>query len=223
MAEGDFYTMGSRQRFPRDPFGEFRDQSPFRDQLGPRFMEDDFGMPPFPDDLAMDWPGWARPGRLSTRLSTSPFSSTLRTGFPPRQSTGGPALYTSRYGEPSSRSSPTGTASSTGGEPWKVCVNVHSFKPEELNVKTRDGFVEVSGKHEEKQEEGGIVTKNFTKKIQIPIDVDPLTVFASLSPEGVLIIEARQTPPYYLFSSDSSPSGEMQEVEAPKPPEAPVV
>ncbi|XP_023133082.1 heat shock protein beta-8 [Amphiprion ocellaris] len=223
MAEGDFYTMGSRQRFPRDPFGEFRDQSPFRDQLASRFMEDEFGMPPFPDDLAMDWPGWARPGRLSTRLSTSPFSSTLRTGFPPRQSTGGPALYTSRYGEPSSRSSPTTTASSTGGEPWKVCVNVHSFKPEELNVKTRDGFVEVSGKHEEKQEEGGIVTKNFTKKIQIPIDVDPLTVFASLSPEGVLIIEARQTPPYYLFSSDDSPGGEMQEVEAPKPPEAPMV
>lgn len=133
--------MGSRQRFPRDPFGEspFRDQSPFREAS--RFMDEDFGMSPFPDDLAMDWPGWARPGRLSTRLSTSPFSSPLRTGFPPRQSPGGPALYTSRYGEPSSRSSPI----TTGGEPWKVCVNVHSFKPEELNVKTRDGFVEVSG------------------------------------------------------------------------------
>ncbi|PNI57735.1 HSPB8 isoform 1, partial [Pan troglodytes] len=51
-------------------------------------------------------------------------------------------------------------------EPWKVCVNVHSFKPEELMVKTKDGYVEVSGKHEEKQQEGGIVSKNFTKKIQ---------------------------------------------------------
>ncbi|KAK5870773.1 hypothetical protein PBY51_003693 [Eleginops maclovinus] len=215
MAEGDFYTMGNRQRFPRDPFGE----SPFRDQLGSRFMEDDFGMPAFPEDLSMDWPGWARTGRLGTRLSSSPFSSSLRTGFPSRQSTGGPTLYTSMYGEPSSRSSPT----TTGGEPWKVCVNVHSFKPEELNVKTRDGFVEVSGKHEEKQEEGGIVTKNFTKKIQIPIDVDPLTVFASLSPEGVLIIEARQTPPYYLFSNEGSQGEEEQEVEALKPQEAPMV
>uniref|UniRef100_A0A3Q2VDR9 Heat shock protein b8 n=3 Tax=Haplochromini TaxID=319058 RepID=A0A3Q2VDR9_HAPBU len=195
------------------------DQSPFRDQLASRFMEDEFGMPPFPDDLSMDWPGWARPGRLSTRLSSSPFSSSLRTGFPPRQTTGGPQLYTSRYGEPSSRSSPTTTC----GEPWKVCVNVHSFKPEELHVKTRDGFVEVSGKHEEKQEEGGIVTKNFTKKIQIPTDVDPLTVFASLSPEGVLIIEARQTPPYYLFSDEGSQGGEKQEVEASKPQMAPMV
>lgn len=143
MAEGDFYTMGNRQRFPRDPFGE----SPFRDQLGSRFMDEEFGLPSFPDDLAMDWPGWARPGRLSTRLSTSPFGTGLRTGFPPRQSSGGPTMYTSRYGEPSNRSSPTGStgSSTTGGEPWKVCVNVHSFKPEELTIKTRDGFVEVSG------------------------------------------------------------------------------
>ncbi|KAG7488887.1 hypothetical protein JOB18_000474 [Solea senegalensis] len=230
MAEGDFYTMGNRQRFPRDPFCEspFREQSPFRDQLASRFMDDEFGMPPFPDELGMEWPGWARPGRLSSRLSPSPFSSTLRTGFPPRHSTGGPALYTSRYGEPSSRSSPTTIAtsssssscSSAGGEPWKVCVNVHSFKPEELNVKTRDGFVEVSGKHEEKQEEGGIVTKNFTKKIQIPLDVDPLAVFASLSPEGVLIIEARQTPPYHLFSNEGSQADETQEVEVSRPQEA---
>lgn len=145
MAEGDYYTLGNRQRFARDPFGE----SPFRDQLASRFMEDDFGMPPFPEDLSMDWPGWARPGRLSTRLSPSPFGGTgMRAGFPPRQSTGGPALYNSRYGEPSSRSSPV----TTGGEPWKVCVNVHSFKAEELHVKTRDGFVEVSGELEEEAE-----------------------------------------------------------------------
>ncbi|XP_060926902.1 heat shock protein beta-8 [Limanda limanda] len=229
MAEGDFYTLGNRQRFPRDPFGEspFRAQSPFREQLASRFLEDDFGIPPFPEDLGMDWPGWARPGRLGTRMGSSPFSSTLRSGFPVRHSSGGPAVYTSRYGEASPRSSPTGTsaggAGSPGGEPWKVCVNVHSFKPEELNVKTRDGFVEVSGKHEEKQEEGGIVTKNFTKKIQIPGDVDAQAVFASLSPEGVLIIEARQTPPYHLFCGEGPQGGETPEEEVPRPQEATVV
>lgn len=195
MAEGDFYTMGSRQR--RDPFRE-------QQSLASRFMDDDFGLPPFPDDMSMDWPGWARP-RLSARLG-GPFSGSLRTSFPPRASPGAPPVYTSRYGD-SPRSSPTPTP----GEPWKVCVNVHSFKPEELNVKTKEGFVEVSGKHEEKQEEGGIVTKNFTKKIQIPGDVDPLSVFASLSPEGVLIIEARQTPPYYLFSNEPPQTGDPQD------------
>lgn len=59
--------------------------------------------------------------------------------------------------------------------------------------------------------------------IRIPTDVDPLTVFASLSPEGVLIIEARQTPPYYLFSNEGSHAGDTLEVEAPKPQETPTV
>lgn len=57
---------------------------------------------------------------------------------------------------------------------------------------------------------------------RIPIDVDPLTVFASLSPEGVLIIEARQTPPYYLFSNEGSQGPEALEAEAPKPQETPM-
>ncbi|MCI4392887.1 hypothetical protein PGIGA_G00151090 [Pangasianodon gigas] len=175
MAEGDFYPLGSRQRIARDPFST-------------HFMDPDFSVPmsAFPEDLSLDWPGWARP-RLSARLG-SPWTGSLRTSFP----------RTSM-----SAQSPRGAPPVDPDEPWKVCVNVHSYRPEELSVKTKDGFVEVSGKHEEKQDEGGIVTKNFTKKIQIPVDVDPLTVFASLSPEGVLIIEARQTPPYYLYSNEA--------------------
>ncbi|KAJ8286013.1 hypothetical protein GJAV_G00033540 [Gymnothorax javanicus] len=204
MADGDFYPLGNRQRIARDPF---RDQS-----LSSRFMDDDFGMPPFSEDMSMDWPGWARP-RLSTRLG-SPWSGSLRSGFPRTGRSGSPSpAFSSIYSEP--RSSPVPAA----GEPWKVCVNVHSFKPEEINVRTKDGFVEVSGKHEEKQDEGSIVTKNFTKKIQIPADVDPLTVFASLSPEGVLIIEAHQAPPYYLFSGEIPK--EMDAFE-PKPKETPM-
>ncbi|MBN3275731.1 HSPB8 protein, partial [Polyodon spathula] len=176
MADGHFYTIGSRHRTPRDPFRE--------QPLGSRFLDEDFGMTPFSDELSMDWPGWARP-----RLS-APWPGTLRSEIS-RGSTATPPGCGARY------------SATVPGEPWKVCVNVHNFKPEELTVKTKDGFVEVSGMHEEKQEEGGIVSKNFTKKIQIPGDVDPVTVFASLSPEGVLIIEAHQTPPYYLFGNDS--------------------
>ena len=56
--------------------------------------------------------------------------------------------------------------------------------------------------------------------LRIPTDVDPVTVFASLSPEGVLIIEARQTPPYYLFSQEGTAEGGiMQETEGPGPQE----
>lgn len=52
--------------------------------------------------------------------------------------------------------------------------------------------------------------------------MDPLTVFASLSPEGVLIIEARQTPPYHLFSNESLQGGNASEPESPKAQEAPM-
>ncbi|KAL4636081.1 heat shock protein beta-8 [Arapaima gigas] len=197
MADGDFFPLG-RQRVARDPF---RDQS-----LAARFMDDDdFGLSPSPDDLSMDWPAWARP-RLSARLG-SLWGPPLRASFPRASAAAPPGYgswYSAGYGEP------RGAFPAIPREPWKVCVNVHSFGAGELNVKTKDGFVEVSGKHEEKQGEGSIVTKNFTKKIQIPDDVDPLSVFASLSPEGVLIIEAHQVPPYYLFSSECPANEEME-------------
>lgn len=79
---------------------------------------------------------------------------------------------TARFGVPAEGRNPPPFP----GEPWKVCVNVHSFKPEELMVKTKDGYMEVSGI----QQEGGIVSRNFTKKIQFPAEVDPVAAFVSL-------------------------------------------
>ncbi|KAG8456184.1 hypothetical protein GDO86_002108 [Hymenochirus boettgeri] len=167
----------SRNRGARDPFRE--------PGLSSRLLDDDFGIAPFSDDLTMDWPDWARP-----RLTAS-WSGPLRSGLT-RTSGVAPPVYNARYtGYPEPRSTVANTS-----QPWKVCVNVQTFKPEELTVKTKDGFVEVSGNHEEQQKEGGIVSKNFTKKIQLPSEVDPMTVFASLSPEGLLIIEAPLVPPY---------------------------
>ncbi|XP_005993350.1 heat shock protein beta-8 [Latimeria chalumnae] len=170
----------SRHRSTRDPFRE--------PSLTSRLLDEEFGISPFAGDLAASWPDWARP-RLTSSWPTGP----LRSGVP---RSGGAAS------PPSSSSWSHGAGAMVPGEPWKVCVNVYSFIPEELTVKTKDGFVEVSGKHEEKQEEGGIITKNFTKKIQLPAEVDPLTVFASLSPEGVLIIEAPHMPPYYPYGEE---------------------
>ncbi|TRZ04320.1 hypothetical protein DNTS_007033 [Danionella cerebrum] len=130
MAEGDYYALGNRQRIPRDPFRE--------QPLASRFMEDDFGLPSFANELSMEWPGWAR-SRLGHRID-APWTGSLRTGFP-RTSMGSPQGFSTVYTEaPRRTTAPPGNSD----EPWKVCVNVHSFKPEELNVKTKDGFVEVS-------------------------------------------------------------------------------
>lgn len=123
MADGQMpFSCHYPSRLRRDPF---RDSS-----LSSRLLDDGFGMDPFADDLTASWPDWALP-----RLS-SPWSGTLRSGMVPR----GPTA-TARFGVPAEGRSPPPFP----GEPWKVCVNVHSFKPEELMVKTKDGYVEVSG------------------------------------------------------------------------------
>ncbi|MBW03192.1 Heat shock protein beta-8, partial [Eschrichtius robustus] len=107
-----------------------RRRDPFRDSsLSSRLLDDGFGMDPFPDDLTASWPDWALP-----RLSSA-WPGTLRSGMVPR----GPSAV-ARFGVPAEGRSPPPFP----GEPWKVCVNVHSFKPEELMVKTKDGYVEVS-------------------------------------------------------------------------------
>ncbi|KAL7986758.1 hypothetical protein Chor_013041 [Crotalus horridus] len=185
-----FSCYPGRHRNLRDPFRE--------SSLSSRLLDDDFNMSPFPGDLTANWPDWAR------SPLTAGWASPLRSGMV-RSSGFSPPGYGSRFGvhpegDPFGSSPPT-----FSGEPWKVCVNVQSFKPEELSVKTKDGYVEVSGvgKHEEQQAEGGIVSKNFTKKIQLPMEVDPTTVFASLSPEGLLIIEAPQIPPYCQYGDGS--------------------
>ncbi|XP_007440485.1 heat shock protein beta-8 [Python bivittatus] len=146
-----FSCYPGRHRNLRDPFRE--------SSLSSRLLDDDFGMSPFSGDLTANWPDWAR------SPLTSAWSTPLRSGMV--RTTGlSPPGYGPRYGS-YPEGSPFGTSPpSFSGEPWKVCVNVQSFKPEELSVKTKDGYVEVSGKHEEQQAEGGIVSKNFTKKIQ---------------------------------------------------------
>lgn len=112
-------------------------RDPFREPgLTSRLLDDDFGMSPFPGDLTADWPDWARP-----RLTTT-WPGPLRAGMA-RASAMAPG-YSARFGGYPESRSPVPFPR----EPWKVCVNVHSFKPEELTVKTKDGYVEVSGESE---------------------------------------------------------------------------
>uniref|UniRef100_A0AAR2L866 Heat shock protein beta-1 n=1 Tax=Pygocentrus nattereri TaxID=42514 RepID=A0AAR2L866_PYGNA len=73
---------------------------------------------------------------------------------------------------------------------WKVSMDVNQFTPEELTVKTKDGMVEITGKHEERRDEHGYVSRSFTRKYTLPPGVDAEKVTSSLSPDGVLNIEA---------------------------------
>ncbi|KAL1275107.1 hypothetical protein QQF64_027921 [Cirrhinus molitorella] len=77
-----------------------------------------------------------------------------------------------------------------GQENWKVCLDVSPFSPEEINIKTKDGYLEIKGNHEERQENHRLISRSFTRKYKLPADLDLKQISSMLSPDGVLSIEA---------------------------------
>ncbi|RWS04575.1 protein lethal(2)essential for life-like protein [Dinothrombium tinctorium] len=74
---------------------------------------------------------------------------------------------------------------------FRVQLDVSHFAPEELTVKAVDGnCVVIEGKHEEKPDEHGFISRQFTRKYLLPRDVDAEKLVSSLTPEGMLVITA---------------------------------
>lgn len=51
---------------------------------------------------------------------------------------------------------------------FRVGLDVRQFKPEEINIKTRDNRVVVHGKHEERPDEHGFIMREFTRQYVLP-------------------------------------------------------
>lgn len=97
---------------------------------------------------------------------------------------------------------------------FQVCMDVQHFDPKELSVKVIDRTVIVEGKHEEKEDEHGLISRQFSRKYNLPEEYDPNDVITSLSSDGVLVVkcpkikttekgkerilEIQQTGPAYL-------------------------
>ncbi|XP_071398916.1 heat shock protein beta-6 isoform X2 [Centroberyx affinis] len=73
---------------------------------------------------------------------------------------------------------------------FTVQVDVKLFNPEDLMVKVTGDFVEVQGKHEEKKDGPGLVTRQFNRRYRIPDGVDTLSLESAVSPDGILFISA---------------------------------
>ncbi|XP_023241781.1 alpha-crystallin A chain-like [Centruroides sculpturatus] len=73
---------------------------------------------------------------------------------------------------------------------FQVMTDVSHFSPEDISVKTVDNCVVIHGKHEEKVDQHGFVSREFTRRYVLPKEVDPEKVTSSLSPDGVLTVEA---------------------------------
>ncbi|XP_053972959.1 protein lethal(2)essential for life-like [Hylaeus volcanicus] len=77
---------------------------------------------------------------------------------------------------------------------FRVALDVQQFKPEEVNVKVVDNYIVVEGKHEDKVDDHGIISRHFVRKYLIPDQCDPERATSTLSPEGILTVTAPRKP-----------------------------
>ena len=102
-----------------------------------------------------------------------------------------PLMYYRPWGELLRKSEGGGVSTvKADKDKFQVNLDVQQFKPDEINVKVVDKYVVVEGKHEEKQDEHGWISRQFTRKYLIPEQCNIEQVSSSLSSDGVLSITA---------------------------------
>lgn len=73
---------------------------------------------------------------------------------------------------------------------FQVNLDVQHFAPEEISVKTCDGYLVIEAKHEEKKDEHGFISRSFSRRYLLPEGIDADLVTSKLSSDGVLSISA---------------------------------
>ena len=74
---------------------------------------------------------------------------------------------------------------------FQVNLDVQHFTPEEINVKVNaDNEISIEGKHEEKQDGHGYISRHFVRKYVLPKGHDAEKIEVKLSSDGVLTIIA---------------------------------
>ena len=134
-----------------------------------------------------DWWGWPTPSRI--------FDQNFGMGmFEPRMGGrgGGQMMpYWMRPGAMATSGAESGMSEVINDkEKFQVNLDVSHFKPEEIKVKMVEKNLMIEGKHEEKMDEHGFISRQFTRKYLLPKDVDPASVVSNLSRDGVLTIQA---------------------------------
>ncbi|KAJ8705261.1 hypothetical protein PYW07_011088 [Mythimna separata] len=77
---------------------------------------------------------------------------------------------------------------------YEICIHVKDYAPEEISVKTADGFIVIEGKHEEKQDEYGFIARQFMRRFQVPEGCKIEEVQSRLTTEGLLIVSVPRVP-----------------------------
>ncbi|CAG5873983.1 unnamed protein product [Menidia menidia] len=71
-----------------------------------------------------------------------------------------------------------------------IYLDVKHFSPDELSVNVSDEFITIHGKHEDRQDDHGFVSREFLRKYRVPSGVQGAEITSSLSFDGVLTITA---------------------------------
>ncbi|CAO1310882.1 unnamed protein product [Diamesa serratosioi] len=87
---------------------------------------------------------------------------------------------------------------------FEVKIDVTSFKPEEISVKVKDQQVIVEGKHEEREDGQGFITRQFTRRFVVPAEIDLDTVSTFLNAQGVMTIKATKPLPPAVETNERS-------------------
>ncbi|KAF7274330.1 lethal (2) essential for life isoform X1 [Rhynchophorus ferrugineus] len=90
----------------------------------------------------------------------------------------------------SNQESQANTFLSTPNDKFEVILDVQQFAPEEITVKTSGNSIIVEGKHEEKQDEHGFISRHFVRRYILPNENDIEEVVSSLSSDGILTVTA---------------------------------
>ncbi|XP_021366019.1 major egg antigen-like isoform X2 [Mizuhopecten yessoensis] len=138
---------------------------------------------------------------------------------------------TDRLGIADSRTSSdaqTSIEKDQNGQPvYRAVFNVKDYKPDEVNVKMDADKLIVNAKHEEKKE-GKSVCREFSREVNIPREVDPMSLGCTISSDGILTVEAPLPTPQYPPLTDNRgaapriiPTATPSVAAAPPPPAAP--
>ena len=77
-----------------------------------------------------------------------------------------------------------------GSKKMQMHFDVRHFKPEEIEIKTKDGkYLQVSAKHEDKSDSGQVY-REYKRMFTIPPEVDVDRMNSTLNEGGVLVIDA---------------------------------
>ncbi|XP_050091835.1 protein lethal(2)essential for life-like [Anopheles aquasalis] len=82
----------------------------------------------------------------------------------------------------------SGSTVNVTNDKFQINLDVQQFAPEEISVKYVDKSLVVEGKHEEKQDEHGYISRHFVRRYTLPVGHNENQIESSLSSDGILTI-----------------------------------